>query len=224
MSEPRIAALVCEGHTDVPILKTVVRSVWPSVTDVFTLQPQLDEMERAKGPAGWTQVQSWCEQNAANLENVLNPDVGDPIDLLIVAVDIDIAIDAGIADPPHEVGGYEATRLRNTIDGWLRTGRRKKLPPAIVISTPVMAIEAWIIAALFPKERHPEHIRDGAQWLVDRKKLRPSPKNGKPWKEHHRYRAFALHVKKNLPRIRQSCTEAERTCKAIERLRDLLEA
>jgi hypothetical protein len=33
----------------------------------------------------------------------------------------------------------------------------------VVISTPVMAIEAWVIAALLPKERAPERIADGAQ-------------------------------------------------------------
>ncbi|TKC96503.1 hypothetical protein [Polyangium fumosum] len=222
MSDTHIAGLVCEGQTDVPILRKMIQALWPSVKEVLPLQPQLDEMERAKGPAGWTQVQSWCEQHASALDDVLAPDIGDPLDLLVVAIDIDIAIAAGIADPPQEVGGYESTRLRRTIEGWLKTPKRRKLPGAIVVSTPVMAIEAWVIAALFPRARKPEQIADGARWLVDNDKLRLSPKDGKPWKELHRYREFAQSVASNLARVRKSCAEAERTSQAIERCRDQL--
>lgn len=216
MSDSHVAALVCEGQTDVPILRRMIQALWPSVQEVLTLQPQLDEMDRAKGPAGWTQVQSWCEQNASTLDDVLEPDIGDPIDLLVVAVDVDIAIAAGIADPPQEVGGYESTRLRRTVEKWLKAGNRRKLPAAVVVSTPVMAIEAWVIAALFPKERAPEQITEPAQWLVDAGKLRLSPRDGKPWKELHRYRNFAEHVASKLSHVRKSCSEAERTSHAIE--------
>lgn len=223
MSDARIAALVCEGHTDVPVLKRTIQTLWPSVEEVLCLQPELDEMERAKGPAGWTQVQSWCEQNCSRLGDVLAPDIGDKIDLLVVAVDVDIAIDAGIADPPQEVGGYESTRLRNTITGWLRAPGRRKLPAEVVISTPVMAIEAWVIAALFPKERAPEQIRDGARWLVDKQKLRPSPKDGKPWKDLRLYKPYAERVAQTLPHVRAVCPEADRTSSAIEQRRARVE-
>lgn len=223
MSDSHVAALVCEGHTDVPILRGVIQSLWPSIADVRSLQPELDEMERAKGPAGWTQVESWCEQNASNLADVLDPEIGDPIDLLVVAVDVDIAIAAGIADPPQEVGGYESTRLRRTVEGWLKAGNRRKLPAAVVVSTPVMAIEAWVIAALFPKQRAPEQITNPAQWLVDNGKLRVSPKDGKPWKELHRYRSFAESIAGKLSHIRKSCPEGERTSQAVEARRKHLD-
>lgn len=216
MSDGHVAALVCEGQTDVPVLRRMIQTLWPSIREVLTLQPQLDEMDRAKGPAGWTQVQTWCEQNASMLDDVLDPEIGDPIDLLVVAVDIDIAIAAGIADPPQEIGVYESPRLRDVVDGWLRSGNRKKLPAAVIISTPVMAIEAWVIAALFPKERAPEQITDPAQWLVGAGKLRLSPRDGKPWKELYRYRQFAEQVAGKLSQVRRSCSEAERTSHAIE--------
>jgi hypothetical protein len=223
MSDARIAALVCEGHTDVPVLKRAIQTLWPSVEEVLCLQPELDEMERAKGPAGWTQVQSWCEQNRSRLDDVLAPDIGDKIDLLVVAIDVDIAIDAGIADPPQEVGAYESTRLRRTIQGWLTAPGRRKLPAEVVISTPVMAIEAWVIAALFPKEGAPEQIQNGAAWLVENRKLRLSLKDGKPWKELHRYRDFAQRVAQRLSHVRRVCPEAERTSLAIEQRRDQVE-
>jgi len=223
MSEARVAALVCEGQTDVPVLRSMIQSLWPSIQEVRSLQPELDEMDRAKGPAGWTQVQTWCQRNAATLDEVIDPFVGDPIDLLVVAVDVDIAIDAGIADPPQEIGGYESTRLRKTLVGWLTAPKRRKLPAALVVSTPVMAIETWVIAALFPKERSPEQIPDPARWLVEKKKLRLSPKDGKPWKELHRYREFAQQLGGRLPHVRKSCPEAQRTSLAIEERRRQVE-
>lgn len=223
MSDARIAALVCEGHTDVPILRATIQTLWPSVEEVRCLQPELDEVERAKGPAGWTQVQSWCERNAAALEEVLDPDLGDPIDLLVVAIDVDIAIHAGIADPPREVGAYESTRLRRTIEGWLKAGNRRRLPAAVVISTPVMAIEAWVIAALYPRERSPEQISDGADWLVRKEKLLRSPRDRKPWKDLRLYKKFAPQVARRLSHVRKVCPEADRTGLAIEQRRNQLD-
>lgn len=222
MSEARIAALVCEGQTDVPILRDVIQKLWPSVDEVRSLQPQLDEMGRARGPAGWTQVKSWCEQNAATLDEVLDPDVGDPIDLLLIVLDVDIAVAAGIANPPRSVGQYETSRLRDTVASWLGGGTH--LPTGVLVATPVMAIEAWVIAAIFPKRVAPEKIIDGAQFLVDRKKLRLSAADGKPWKELHRYREFAGRVARSLVRVRKTCAEADRACSAIEQRRDSFSA
>lgn len=218
-SRSRVAALVCEGQTDVPILRAMIQEAWPEVDDVRCLQPELDEMDRAKGPAGWSQVKTWCETHAGRLDELLAPDLGDSIDLLLVAIDVDIAIAAGIADPPREVGRYETTRLRTTMAGWLKAGGQARLPREIVLSSPVMAIEAWIVAALFPRQSSPENISDPAAWLVERKKLRRSPRDGKPWKELHLYRGFASKVATKLTRVRKVCAEAERTIRSVEQLR-----
>lgn len=223
MSDDRIAGLVCEGQTDVPVLRKMITTLWPSVKEVRSIQPELDELERAKGPAGWTQVQTWCERNAEKLDEVLDPLIGDPLDLLIVAVDVDIAIDAGIADPPQEVGAYESARLRQVIEGWLKPPRKRKLPSGVIVSTPVMAIETWVIAALFPKERAPEQIRDPAGLLVEKGKLRLSLKDGKPWKEFHRYRDFATLVGAKWKHIRKTCSEAERVSGVVEERRRQVE-
>lgn len=224
MSSARVAALVCEGQTDVPILRALIQQTWPALEEVRCLQPELDEMERAKGPAGWTQVKAWCEANAARLDEVLAPDLGDPIDLLVIAIDVDIAVEAGIADPPqHGVGVYETKRLRDTITAWLEIENRRNVPPAIVLSTPVMAVETWVIAALFRQQRSPESIGEPAAWLLERKKLRASPKDGTPWKELHLYRKFAARVATRVDHLRRTCNEAKRTLLAIERRRDELE-
>lgn len=219
MSEARIAALVCEGQTDVPILRAALQTVWPELEDVRCLQPELDETDRAKGPAGWSQVKAWCQAHAGSLDEVLDPDVGDRIDLLVIAIDVDIAIEAGIADPPKRIGNYETKRLRDTMTGWLQTDQRRNLPAAVVLSTPVMAIEAWIIAALFRDEKAPERLDDPAGWLVAKGKLRHSPNDGKPWKELHLYRDFAVIVANSLTRVRSACDEAERTLRAVDQRR-----
>jgi hypothetical protein len=216
MSESRIAAIVCEGHTDVPILRAVLQAVWPELDEVRCFQPELDEMDRAKGAAGWSQVKAWCEAHRDDLEDVLDPDVGEPIDLLVIAIDVDVALEAKIADPPKKVGVYETKRLRDTMAKWLITDQRKNLPTAVILSTPVMAIEAWIVAALFRNENAAEAIENPARWLVERNKLRRSPKDGKPWKELHLYRNFAPLVAKRLTRVRNVCAEAERMSHAVE--------
>jgi hypothetical protein len=216
-----VAGLVCEGQTDAPILRALLQATWPHL-EVRTLQPELDETDRAKGPAGWSEVKAWCERNAAALEEVLNPYVGDPIDLLLIAVDVDIAVQAGIEDPPREVGAYEATRLRETMRAWLRADGRRALPPALVLSTPTMAIEAWIIAALYPREHHPEQIQEPAEWLVGRV-LRRSPMDGRPWKELHVYRSLAPRIAANVHRVRQKCGDADRTLREVEQRRHAVE-
>jgi hypothetical protein len=220
MSKRRVAALVCEGQTDVPILEAMVRVLWPDVDEVLVLQPELDELGKSKpgSPAGWSAVKAWCEQNAASLDEVIDPLVGDPIDMLLVVIDVDIAIQAGIADPPQEVGAYETRRLCDTIKTWLTTRQRRRLPAELVIAIPTMAIEAWIVAALFPREKAPESIADPAQLLVDKKKLYLSPSDGKPWKYLPRYRdEFAKAVSRKLSAVRKACPEAERTCGKIEK-------
>ncbi|MCC6648923.1 MAG: hypothetical protein IT374_25580 [Polyangiaceae bacterium] len=224
MSEVRTAALVCEGQTDVPVLRALLQAAWPELEDVLCLQPELDETDRAKGPAGWSQVKAWCEANAGRLDEVLDPDLGDRIDLLVIAIDVDIAIQAGIADPPRSVGVYETKRLRDTMTGWLSAKGRVALPSAIVLSTPVTAVEAWIISALFRNEASPESIKDPAQFLVEKKRLRKSPSDGKPWKELHLYRDdFAPRVAKELKRVRKVCSEADRTVRAVEQRRAQVE-
>ncbi len=219
MSEARIAALVCEGQTDVPVLRGIIQELWPEIEEVRCLQPELDEMDRAKGPAGWTQVRAWCESHAGRLAEVIDPDVGDRIDLLLVAMDVDIAVAAGIANPPHGVGVYETTRLRSTMTQWLKPPGGSKLPAALILSSPVMAVEAWVIAALFPRQAKPENIKDPAQWLAEKGKLRRSPKHRKPWKELHVYQGFAATVVSKLGRVRKACVEAERTAAEIEKRR-----
>ncbi len=227
MSKSRVAGIVCEGHTDVPILEAIVSKLWPEIDDVRVLQPQLDALGKVNrtGRSGWSEVRAWCEQNASRLDEIIYPDVGDTLDLLLIVVDLDIAIEAKIADPPKVLGSYATKRLCDTIKGWLRFPGRTKLPPEVVIAIPAMSIETWIIAALFKTELSPESIADPAGLLVERKKLQVSPRGGKPWKYLPRYREeFSARVATRLNAVRKVCPEAERTSRKIEQRRDLVES
>ena len=113
MTEPTVAALVCEGQSDVPIFREIIHELWPSIKDVRSLQPELDEMERSRGRSGWSEVKSWCKQHDSHLDEVLNPFVGDRIDILLIAIDSDIAIEAGIADPPRPYHSGGPIRIRH---------------------------------------------------------------------------------------------------------------
>jgi len=223
MSSFRVAALVCEGQTDVPILREVLHTLWPDLEDVRVLQPELDDTGRVRhgGRAGWSEVKIWCEQNRNGLDEILHPLVGDPIDVLLLVIDMDIALKAGIADPPQTLGTYESQRLRQVMESWLLCPTRRRIPAEVVFSTPVMAIESWIIAALFPKQKKPEAISDPAGFLVERSRLRKSPKDGSPWKELHRYVGFGHTVGQKLALVRKACSEADRTCNQIEAWRNV---
>lgn len=223
MSDRFVAGIVCEGPSDIPVLREIILTIWPEIDDVRVLQPEVDEIGRmrAGATAGWCGVRSWCEQHAGRLSEVTDPDVGERFDLLVVALDVDIAIDAGIANPPASVGAYATKRLCDVVKGWLRTNARSALPPELVIAIPAMAIEAWVIAALFPRDNGPERARNPAEALVRKGKLRRSPRDGKPWKAARSYEDFARRVAGRLSAVRRGCSEAERMCRKIETLRAL---
>jgi hypothetical protein len=222
MSDPEhVAAIVCEGPTDIPILEEIIRARWPEVTQIKRLHPEVDELGKPKPGAsmGWSEVKRWCESNAGSIDDVLTPLAGDAIDLLVIAMDVDIAIAAGIADPPKAVGAYETPRLCATVKGWLLPDKRKKLRKEIVIGLPAMAIEAWIIAALFPRQPRPEAIMSPAEYLASKKRLRWRKADGKPSKYLPAYIAFAEQVADRLHKVRKVCPEADRLCGKIERRR-----
>ena len=221
MSDAPVAALVCEVQTDAIVLKSFVFALWPEIEDVRVLQPELDDTGRTipGGRSAWSEVRTWCTQNADDLDDLFNPRVGDPVSLLIVAIDMDIALAAEIANPPRRIGAYESPRLQRTVRSWLRRPGRRRLPAQILVSTPVMAIEAWIIAALFRRQRAPEQVQNPAEFLVGKQKLRRSPNDGSPWKELRRYRQFAAIVARQAAVVRRTCAEADRTCRGIEQRR-----
>lgn len=207
-----VVGFVCEGSTDVVVLRRIVESVLGDV-DPRTLQPETDALDRqvVGTRAGWSEVRTWCER-VDSLDEYFDPDVGDPLDLLIVAVDLDIAIRAGITKHPVNLDAYDASELCKIIKSWLPA----QLPGRVIIAIPVMAIEAWILAAIFPRLRNLESINDPAGLLVDKGKIEMG-RNG-PWKRVIEYRSFADTIASKLKQVRKSCRETDRLIIKLERV------
>lgn len=207
-----VVGFVCEGSTDIVVLRRVVESVLGDI-DPRPLQPETDALDRqvAGARAGWSEVRAWCER-VDSLDEYFDPDVGEPLDLLVVAVDLDIAIRAGFTKRPSNLDAYDASELCKIIKSWLPT----PLPGRVVIAIPVMATEAWVLAATFPRLRNLESIVDPAGALVDKGKIEMG-RNG-PWKRAKEYRGFADGVASKLKRVREACGEADRFVAKLERV------
>lgn len=207
-----VVGFVCEGSTDVVILRSVVESVLGDI-DPRTLQPETDALDRqlVGTRAGWSEVRAWCER-IDSLDEYFDPDIGEPLDLLVVAVDLDIAIRAGITKHPSNLDAYDASELCKIIKSWLPT----PLPGRVIIAIPVMAIEAWVLAATFPRLRNLESIENPAGLLVDKGKMEMG-RNG-PWKRVAEYRGFADTIVSKLKRVREMCQETSRFVTKLERV------
>lgn len=213
-----VAGVVCEGHSDFAILADVIYKLWPEIEDVLLIQPILDSIGHAQGASGASGVKAWCTENSGALDAVIDPGVGPKLDLLVIAMDADAAISAGIDDPPARASAYDASRLCAKIRGWLGT-----LPPELVIAIPAMSIEAWVVGARFEKPKNPEKLLNPAKTLADKNLLEydTRPKRGhKVVKPPSTYRTFAAQVAAKLPRVRKRCDEADRFAKKVIQVRD----
>jgi hypothetical protein len=213
-----IAGVVCEGHSDFAILSEVLYKLWPEIDRILLLQPILDSVGHAQGASGASGVKTWCTQHTGDLDREIDPEVGPRLDLLVIALDADAAIEAGIDDPPKNPSAYDASRLCAKIRGWLGA-----LPTQIVIVIPAMAIEAWVIAARYPQPANPESVDRPAHYLVTKKLLsfdtRPKRKH-KVVKPPPKYRAFAVEVASRWSRVTKRCGEAKRFERKILRIKE----
>jgi hypothetical protein len=213
-----VLGVVCEGQSDFAILDRVLRKLWPDADEVLLLQPILDSLGRAQGSSGASGVQAWCERNANKLPAVIDPGVGAPLDLLVVALDADAAIASGVEDPPASPSAYDASRLCKTMRGWLG----KTLPRQLVITIPAMAIESWVVAALYKHPAKPEILPVPAKILVEKGRL---VMDTKPKRQHKVikppavYRELAQHVAAKWARVKKACGEAERFDRKVASLR-----
>lgn len=130
--------------------------------------------------------------------------MGEPFDLLVIGIDLDIAIRAGIEKAPSNLKAYDARALCDIVKSWLP----QPVDGRVLIVIPVMAVEAWIVAAVLPRLARPELERNPAELLAKRKKIAMGS-NG-PWKRVNEYREFAREVTAKLGKVRSNCNEANR--------------
>lgn len=208
-----VVGFVCEGSTDIVVLRRLVEATVGPV-DARPLRPVTDELDRQRPgtQSGWSEVRAWC-QDLKSFDELFKPEVGDPLDILVIAIDLDIAIRAGVAKLPANLAAYDASELCTLVKSWLP----KPIPGKVVIAIPVMATEAWILAALFPKLAGVERLSDPASTLVQRNKIEQGRND--PWKRASEYRGFAETVARKLKRVRNVCSEANRFVGKLENVR-----
>lgn len=230
MSDPLSIAFVVEGPTDFVMLKAIVSRILDGRDFVPTIvQPELDRTGKAlpgESGLGWPGVFRWCRQASQQAGGGLS---NNPLflvhDLLVLQVDADVAeatyAQGHIEDPvpknptlpcvlPCPPPSATTNRLRAVILLWIG---ETALPPQTVFCTPSKALEAWILAGLFPDDpvvqkgkvechANPENL------------LRAKPKKqrlisgGK--KQRDKYDAYARHLADNWDFIKRKCTEAYR--------------
>jgi hypothetical protein len=213
-----VVAFVCEGSTDAIVLRRIVEQVLGPI-ESLPLQPQTDELDRIAAGirAGWSEVRAWCERTKS-FDEYFDPSIGEPIDLLVIVLDLDIADRAGVQKLPSTLKAYDAKALCNVIKSWLPSPLRWR----VLIAIPVTSIESWILAALFPRRRTaPELEPDPTAILAAHKKI-PMGRNG-PWKRVAEYRGLANIVAARLDRVRSACTEADRFVRKLETAARLLQ-
>ena len=165
MSESLRVAVAAEGPTDFTVLEAILDAI---LTVEFRLDPLQPERSAAFGAkehgstgVGWGGVYRWIHQ--AREEGggaVSGSSVFDRHDVLIVHVDADVATktyaSASIKDAPRDDLPCEmpcppasdtTNALRSVVLNWLG---ETSSPPNLVMCTPSMKMDAWVIAAVSP--------------------------------------------------------------------------
>lgn len=161
MSKPLRVAAAIEGPTDEIVLEGILRSILGDIQ--FVLEVLQPDSSAAFGSAksGWRGVFRWCRQSADEGDGSVSGSVVlSNFDLLIVHIDADVAgmtyASAGIRNVPRQnLPCYRpcpppratTNALRAVILGWLGVQR---CPNQVVLCTPSMNMDAWVIATVLP--------------------------------------------------------------------------
>lgn len=165
MSDPLRVALVAEGPTDSIVIQAALRAILADRPFVLRqLQPEGSLAFGTLG-SGWSGVYRWCKQAVVRGGGRLS---GDALlfaryDLLLLHVDADVAgmryADASIT--PEPVDGMlpcelpcppaadTADAVRAVLLSWCGESSG---PSRTVLCVPSKSTEAWVIAALFPRD------------------------------------------------------------------------
>ena len=164
MSDPlRIGAAV-EGPADAIVLRAVLDCILTGTEYEFvTVQPE-ESAAFGHAAGGWGGVYRWARQSVKEGDgSVSGSTVLSFHDLLIVQIDADVAgktyVSARIHDAPRQdlpcqqpcpPPNSTTNALRTVILRWLGA---TQCPAQVVLCTPSMSIETWIIAAVCPTNR-----------------------------------------------------------------------
>lgn len=170
MSEVVKVALVAEGITDYEVIKASIESMLNGrAFDVKLLQPE-ESVAFGAGNAGslgggWRGVYKWCNQAMSRCGGIISDDVVFmAYDLLLIHLDVDVSGEDPANDrysPIPELKGVlpcrksgntpqqDAKLLRDVLLSWI--GQTEK-PSKVVLCTPCMSTETWVMAVYFPND------------------------------------------------------------------------
>lgn len=225
---------VVEGSTDALVLIALINHLYPGTHRYFDLQPAVTYSERGNG---WKGVRAWCKETwqrkGSSLAKIISADTGAPLDLLIVALDADIATEADLQDdslpdlvedvalpcPPITSTVEKLTRV---VFRWLKH-TPVSLPPQVLFVFPAQDIENWAFAALYPEDplcqtANYECYHTGAERDQHPGYLLTLVRYGKRFKRDGNkikksvpaYQRLLPRIAENWPRVREICTQAER--------------
>lgn len=245
MSNSKKFLLVCEGPSDIEVLRAIslaVTNANGNSIEIVPLSPQMDQTSGIFPPHGWTAVKSWCagnrEKSVADVAH-LNAQLqtvalrknwrtliaASGADGLIIQLDTDIAEE--IRDLPQDFVASGMTRRSYTeaaIFHWLAVPASPVNSLFLVLST--YSTETWILACHHPSDPifsdlQPnfsyEDLRDAENRLIG-KGLKSRKKNGKSRldKSPQLYKNYAAQIVSALPDIRGRCQEADLYCSFLE--------
>lgn len=199
------AGIVAEGKSDWLALEEIMRTVRPDI-ELERLRPDLTLVSRS--PHGWRGVKAWCRENGSRLEALMSGVVGRPLHLLVIHTDCSMAHneDASHPCPPARA---TADALREVITGaWLGF---EDLPRFVVLATPSLTVDTWIVAALDPAYEGRVHLEcdDKAEReLVRRRLLRL--KDGEVKKPERQFLPLVEKMVEKLDDVCSTCSEAAR--------------
>ena len=225
MSDPLRVAAAVEGPTDVIVLKAVLEAVLTDIEFEFhTVQPErsvaFGATTRATTGVGWVGIYRWSRQAAdEGGGSVSGSAVFAHHDVLVVQIDADVATktyaSGSVTDAPREdlpcrrpcpPARDTTDALRAVVLNWLG---EVASPPNLVMCTPSMNMEAWVVASLWPDDplvRQSDwecRADPGAQ-------LKARPRHGSVRKSRAAYEERRQQISDGWPTVAANLTEAGR--------------
>jgi hypothetical protein len=165
MSEPLRVALVAEGPTDHVVIEAALRSMLKERPFVLTQIFPEGSTSFGELGSGWVGVYRWCHKSARRGQGRLSSDeiLFQNCDLLILHLDADVAgysYNDGSITPDSTDGALPCALdcpppsdttnvLRMVLLSWCGEAAT---PARTVICMPSKSTEAWVVAALFPRD------------------------------------------------------------------------
>ncbi|MEW6219823.1 MAG: hypothetical protein AB1634_09865 [Thermodesulfobacteriota bacterium] len=196
--------IVAEGKSDWLALESFLEALHPDI-QFERLRPDLTLLSRS--PHGWRGVKAWCQEHGPRLETLMQGVIGRPLHLLLVHLDCSMAHNEG-ARRPCPPAADTADALREVVLGWLA---RHPQPSCLLIVTPSMQTDTWVVAALTPPYRGDAPLEcdmEVERELVRRRLLRR--KDGEVKKPEAQFRPLVKQMAAQLDEVCGRCPQAKR--------------